>query len=613
VEFSFDKGVSDIQPSSAWLRDSKASVEAEFKRRHSGSGVRLEFDKEESADESNFSDSSSDSYSSVELHAVDNDIADFVSDEYETGYFDGTEASIPPPRWRSVNDGSRLSRERAAPRKRGSMQRHDQARVRSSTMMDDFYEVYPSGSARASAAIQTNFRLVGQRARLSESNPWAWQDIATKKRERVQTTGLRRSAFGSSARVNGIALTGRSSSSQLDKTSSRDTSGAVQASVVQMRNNRFRSPRQAYPPQPKQPLRVTARSSLHVINNFEPSVWPPPLTSKRSREIDAQNHMSDTAASSNRVSWDAVFEVLPALSMDLKSPLSAQARLLRFGHLITKASVQTYLQATGFARFDLSREAAGVTYRASRLRQQLADLRCQEFEVLESLPGGAESRGEGCVERTPAWLALQAQSDAYHRSIAELCMSIISGFQAISTEVVIDILSVVLDALLQLLRQLPDCESVFTECREYFFYFDAAAPDAKTTPLLSAVSRTYWYVLQLLFALQRSCDGQQFSVQTKKHVRSLLEPALDWIKRAAMLFLVDWFLYLPSSHVLPESASDRDTDSDFPADNSGEAPALSLWLLMFRCFRGDDETLPAKGKDGKEFWVAMRKLVRDSA
>lgn len=611
--FSYDEGVKAIQPNDSWLRVSKASVEAEFDQRHSGSGVKLEFDKEESAEESDFSDASSDSNSSVDVHAVDNDVVDFVSDGYETGYFDAAGAITPPRRRRDFNDGSRLSRERTAPPKRGSIQRRNQARVRSSTMMDDFYEVYPSSSAKASTAMQTNFRLVGQRARLSESNPWAWHEIAMRRRGRVRAAGMRRSAYGSSARVNGIVSTGHSSSFRLDRTGSKDTSGTVQASVVQMRNNRFRSPRQMHPPQQMQPLRVTVRSSLHMVNNFEPSARLLPITNKRPREIDVQSHVSDTAAGANRVRWDVVFEVLSAFSMDVRPHLGAQASLLRFGQLVTKASVHAYLQASGFVRFDLSRDAASVTYCASRLRQELADLRLQEFEVLESLPGGAESRDEEDVKRTPAWLALQAQGDAYHRSIAELCVSIISGFQTISTEAVIDTLSVVLDELLQLLRQLPDCESVFVECREYFYYFEMEALDAKTTPLLSAVSRTYWYVLQLLFALQRSCNGQEFPVQKKKHARSLLEPALDWVKRAVMLFLVDWFLYLPSSHVLPESTSDGDIDDEFPADNTIEAPALSLWLLVFRCCRGDDETLPAKEEDGKEFWVAFKKLVRDFA
>lgn len=605
MELTFDERVSDIRHNSIWVRSATVSVEAAFKRQHGGSGVRLEFDKEESSEASDFSDSSSESDSSVNIQAVDNDIADFVSNGYETSYFDADDA--PQPRRRDLDDGSRLAREMIAPQW-PPVKRSGQARVRASTTMDDFYDSFPSGSARATSAIQTNFRLVGQQAR--SSGLWEWEQVIKKKCARARVLDVKRSALGSSTRANGIASGGFSSSSRLNKMPSKDTSGAVQAKLVHLRNERYRSQRQAYPPQQQQPVRIAARSSLSLANSFEPSEWPPPLKSKRPREDDRQSHVSDTTAGPNRVSWEAVFEVLPEFSMDSKAPSSAQASLLRFGHLITKPSVQEQLQTTGFVRFALSRD--NITYRASRLRQQLTDLRLQEFEVLETLPSGAEDRDEGDVERTSAWLALKAQDDAYHSDIAEFCVSVVCGFKAVQAKDVIDILSVVLQELVQSLRQLPDCESLFVGCREYFFYFDVEAPNAKTTPLLSAVTRTYWYVLQLLFALQRSCERLQFPGQLKRHVGSILDPALDWIARAAMLFLFDWYLYLPSSHVCPEGASDGDSDNP-TGDAPSDAPALSLWLSMFRCYRGDDEATPAATDGKKEFWIALKKLVRGVA
>lgn len=266
---------------------------------------------------------------------------------------------------------------------------------------------------------------------------------------------------------------------------------------------------------------------------------------------------------------------------------------------------------------------AELQHSAAQLRQSLTSLRLQECVFMTSLPGtaAADAHSESVYTASPEWHALVAAADQYHCSLAQLAhaalASVRDAIEMRSTASVEALVRVVVKEVAATLAQLPDCEALFDSCRAYVFFFEVADRDATTTPLVTAITRTYWCSIELLLEIKAAGTTLQAVEVTAERILPTNRAIL-----AASLFLMDLYLYLPPSHRL-EPASLSSLPSAPPVEPPNDAaalsaftpaPALSLWLLLYDCFATDKcsfQTGKRSGAgDGRDFWAFVQTMVR---
>lgn len=391
--------------------------------------------------------------------------------------------------------------------------------------------------------------------------------------------------------------------------------------------------RQSQPQQPQQLSRFESTAFEYAAGGT-----PGPAKStffKGTSAVAAPNLSANSQIEGPRIKWENVFDVLSGIVDDEEL---AGLHPERRAFLVTCGLLQcscgrhqpaacvvdpsNFLLGGEEGMEDLSIEAA-IKCQASRLRQELNDLRFQEFEFLSSLSGGVGRSAEASANEETSypdsleWCALVDKADRYHASLALLVRHAVRSVQdhlematgvSSALAVVTRLVRAIVVEISHIVAQLPDCDSLFRSCPPYVFFFEVADRSAKTTPLVTAITRTYWYSIQALLDLKQAVTGLTGAIEAA--IENVLPT--NRVILAASLFLVDLYLFLPSSYRLDHESSEQQ-QADCLSITEAPMPAISLWLLLYDCFvtgRCSFQTgkLSASA-DGRDFWAFLQTMV----
>ncbi|KAL3670215.1 hypothetical protein V7S43_004528 [Phytophthora oleae] len=502
----------------------------------------------------------------------------------------------------------RLSERRLKTNERGQnipngTKRYRRTKVSKSATLDDFF--FKQGSNNG---YTSNFRLVGKHKKnFASDHRFNWVKLARKQQQRIGNDATKRPT--------GLGTTHAVRKARSIKTADRDGKPSIQDQQIRLRNQRFRS-------QPKQlrtrdtvyaqPAPLLARNSTNVFaNGISFDDFSPEKQLRPAESATPTIHPSNSKQQS--IDWETIFEIVS----DSSSPTDrgiltaisreGQALLLTFGYPLHGALTPSHLFLNDDWEFeDCDNFRAVVIRRVARLRQLLNDLRIQEsrFMIFLSEEGLSTVDGDGYTN-TAEWNVLVTLEDAYHKAIASLAAQLLVALEGLSPSALPDCLMVVLTEFGALIRQLPDCNSLLVGCEAYFFFFEVASRDSVTTPLLTAVSRTYWYCVNLLTVLQPTAERLvELHAAAKQDVQDLkLVLSVDKVILAVVLFLFDWYIYLPTSHRLEDKE-----DGGVPCSPQ---PALSLWMLVRSCSTSSAQ--PAQGllsAKEKQVWASLQAVYQ---
>ncbi|GMF50023.1 unnamed protein product [Phytophthora fragariaefolia] len=576
LEYKIDDWQRELNNCSPWVRDIQNSVENELVKHNEEIPVvesaRAAYSSD--SDESSYSTNGYDSTVFVDETASVNS----VSDELAYSYDYEPEKNYTASYLTGYLERGSNPKQRALTTTKSAKQFHSK-KVVTTTTIDDYFTRQGSNGG-----LRSNLRLIGKQ-KISPTDPrWNWAKMARRK----QRVGGGRSAGVPTPQY----FTGFGSTHDVHdrRQTRRDDSASIQIQRLHLRDKRYRSKLThqrsretfiAYPP--PQAASITTRPVLPAGIPFDHIV---PTKLKRSPVDFFCPTIPMISRKERTVRWEAVFDVvsddddLTTTDNDM-APISLQQYevLLAFGHPISGPLTPRHLLFCDdqLDTDDCEMFHASIRRRSARLRQLLNDLRLEENSFMESL-----SRGElGIIDEegfatVPEWISLVSLEERYHTFIASFAAQVQQAFQAMETLPSLTMLShlrIILDEVAALIRQLPDCGSLFGGCKSYFFFIEVASRDAVTTPLLTAISRAYWYCLNILLAAQTTCS----TMLTKQEVDDLFLKSLpvNRVTLAVVLFLFDLFLHLPSSHRLGNPGMSNPGDRPLPA--------LSLWLLIRDC------------------------------
>ncbi|CAH0486829.1 unnamed protein product [Peronospora farinosa] len=577
LECNIDVWQIKLNECSSWIKNAESAVESAFARR----GEEIPQEDEAHAaclSESGESSFPMDEYDATTFSSETTNVGDLHSGYHELDLSynyehlrenNGTSKQLSG---RSERTSKAKLRALKPPRTASAYYRKHVAR---NTTLDDYFP-----RQGCSNGLTSNVRLAGRQEKILPSDPrWNWLKMARKNLQRIGKTALP-SPISFSDGIESARLIKR-----FTNMSSRNDSTSVQMQLMRLRDKRFRA----------QPSQHRSRESFLALRNSGSAskyVYPAGISFDNvdpAKSLRAAESISPTihpdCSKQLPIDWETVFEVVSDSTIasiykqDL-APISRQVQvtLSAFGHEICGPLTPHHLLFDDEYTFeDCDSIDDVVKRRVARLRQLANDLRLQESSYMDSLSRG-EMEGEqeeGCAAALE-WALLVSLEEAYHTAIASFAAQLLEVLDAASPIVVANHLQVILYEIAALIRQLPDCDSLFTGCKAYFFFFEVASTDAATTPFLTAVSRTYWYCLKLLVAIQSRCSRLIGShAMIKKEIEHIFLTTLpvNRVTLAVVLFLFDLYIYLPSSHCL------KDRDESL----SGHLPALSLWMLVRSC------------------------------
>lgn len=382
------------------------------------------------------------------------------------------------------------------------------------------------------------------------------------------------------------------------------------------------------------PPRATLSASAFGSNEFAPTKPLSYTTGKLA--TSAQPATADICASSSpsesRIKWEDAFEILADTIGDDELPVLSPLRrhfLMTCGLAECTCGRHTSVHEDSAAEAEDANDLGAIKRLAIGLRQSLTELRFQETAFMKSLSGGGSlsagttSDGDTSYTSSREWQALVDAADRYHASLASFRRHSVQCVREGMRERASGVVCIVRDVVVEVsstIGQLPDCESLFESCRPYVFFFEVADRLAKITPLLTAITRTYWFSIRLLLDLKDvGATASEFvaSPDLVRAVESAAESILPTNRAilAASLFLVDLYLYLPSAYRFDRSY--QPTDEAIEAreeDDESVMPVISLWLLLYDCFSSGKcsfQTGKLTGSgDGRDFWAFLQAMVR---
>lgn len=556
--------------------------------------------------------------------------------------------------------------------RRTSSERHfSKGKYATSSSLDDFDFVQYSSEKQRNRLLHaeplkhdvlfktTNFRFTSKKRPMAPSDPrWNWLKIGNQKQQQLRAANSKRpSFFHPPSKGSGSAHLVAGSRHSLPKKRQEDLIGSVQNARLQLRDKRFQDPRSSSssasvaggftrnygyePPRGTQFERsaYTAGGQQLVSEkrgmggHYTPVALSYEIGSTRSHPRGGVTQYLSSAPSGPPINWKSVFDVLAGGGMnglgDAFPAISSTRRQSLMLCGFARCSCGLHRSATSSVRIDHDDDEDGededwVRRFTSRLRQNLNGLRLQESDCMNSLSSGstpseATTSDEASYTESSEWKALVETCDQYHSSLARLASQVVDILQerpATTTTLSTFVRAVVVE-ISRILGQLPDCESLFSGCPSYVYFFEVADRSAKTTPLLTALARTYWCCIQLLIELKAHTS---VVADDNKSVESAVESILP-VNRAilaASLFLVDLYLYLPSSYRLDQAGASAATGEEEVGDanlTDESIPAISLWLLLYDCFASGKCSFQA-GKlsasgDGRDFWAFLQTMVSD--
>ncbi|KAI9913868.1 hypothetical protein PsorP6_006651 [Peronosclerospora sorghi] len=586
-ECNFDAWQSKLNECSPWLRNVQNAVEHALARRGK------EVSRENDVEAAQFSDSS-------EADAVDMEMdpTDRWNSEYnEPAIYSFDDEGIQHDALMQRDMQSLRTTKPTALRKKQKSPRTDRPKkwTRNSTL--DSYIVRSSASWSWS-----NLRVVGsqkKKHRLSDSQ-WNWFEMIRKKHQR--------GGKGSKTQHVLAARSGTANNMQESRPnlSSRDDSLSVQARRMHLRNKRFRD--RASQPRVRELTVAPHATSQHAKSTHMSVRGISQEKTLRSVELTPAP-VSSSSVKEQSIDWTSVFEVVsddPGEDSTVTAvSCQDQVTLLAFGHEIDGSERPSQLQVEEDYDVEATETICDVVIeRVARVRQLMHDLRSKEVEWMTSLSSGKLGTAVEDYESAPTWLSLLSLEEAYHSALATLACQWLSTLDRLPLSALPKYVQVVLDQVAALIRHLPDCNALFHGCNSYFFFFEVVSRNAVTTPLLTAIARTFWYCLKLLGALQLHCGRAVQSHTTWKQ-----EIEASWRKTspkkvllATVLFLFDLYVYFPSSHRMDRGGT------------SCSQPALSLWMLVRASCSSSDGLIPPShesiGTKEKQLWALLQALYQ---
>ncbi|KAG1713109.1 hypothetical protein DVH05_000835 [Phytophthora capsici] len=568
LELEIGTWLDQLKECQPWVRKTQEIVETELLKR------REEIPQEDITEPAYSSDSGVSNANIDEIDALV--LPTDEENEEELAYGADFSYDYEPTTNKTRMHGSELSvrrlktfeREQRIPN--GTKASYRRKKAAKSTTLDDFF--FKQGSSNG---FTSNFRLVGKHKKsFAISDPrFNWAKLARKQQQRTgHDSKMQSSGRGTAHAVKKVRS---KKTAGHDKPSVQDQRFRLRDKIFRSQSKQFRTRDTIYAAPP------VARNSTNVFaNGISFDNFTPDKQLRPAEPAAPTIHPSNSKQQS--IDWDPIFEIVSDSSppTDLTAiSREGQASLLTFGYPLQGVLTPSHLLFNGDWEFDECDNFGSVVIRrVARLRQLLNDLRIQESRFMtflseEGLVGTIDGDG---YTNTAEWNALVSLENVYHKAIASLAAQLLAALGGDSSSALPGCLKVVLAEFGAFIRQLPDFNSLLVGCEAYFFFFEVASRDSVTTPLLTAISRTYWYCVNLLSVLQPTVDRLVKSHATaKQDVEDLNTVSVDKIILAVVLFLFDWFIYLPTSHRLEDKEG-----GGFPCSPQ---PALSLWMLVRSC------------------------------
>lgn len=490
-----------------------------------------------------------------------------------------------------------------------------------STMLDDYGFVQSTNSRQSSSRentfnMHTNLRFPRRNVPKAMSDPrWNWLKMANQKQRRAAQSGPTNRS---------VALSG----SRTPPIKKKRFEDSVQEKRFQLRNQRYKTLSTGTPYQRAQTVPNSFRFPDETnIYEGEATTYghEPRLNFATSASVSQKNGSlrqmllmtgNTKPSSTKQLDWSSVFEFVSREFEDIVMfPLSPDQKLKcsKFGHQISLRIPDILLEALDVD--DRHGVDVDMAFSASRLRQKLCEVRFSEQEFIH-LMMDRQSSGEDIEDKFkcfPEWISLVAMEEELHDSIANWSARALETSKQLPIARLTQHLRTCVFEISQILRSLPDCNSLFsTPQAEYVFFFEVADREAKTTPVLSAIMHTFWYCVQTITALKSYCDKREnFSTSDKEAINSVFSDLLPMrVILATARFLVDLYLYMPASHRWNDVFPNQGVEES-PVVSS--IPAISLWILMFDCFESGKWSLQQANSlsqtNEKDFWALLQTMV----
>ncbi|CAH0518572.1 unnamed protein product [Peronospora belbahrii] len=608
LECSIDVWQIDLNECSSWIKNVESVVESAFARRGE------DIPQEDEAQAAYLSDSGESNYQTDEHDATSLSSEITHVDSLHSGY-DEVDFTYDYEPSAEEDDASKQPRGQSKRASQGKLRvpkppsAYSRKKMVRNTILDDYFR-----RQGFHYTFTSNVRLVGRQKKIVPSDPrWNWLKMARKKNlHRVE-----RAILPSPIRISGgLESVCKTLEKRLTNVLSCSGSKSVQGQLMHFRDKRFRA-------QPSQHRLSEPFLSSQSLGNTSKYVYPagifiessaPAKSLRKAEPSDPTIHSG--SLTQLPIDWETVFEVVfdDPITLSYREnaatiPRQVQMTLLAFGYEICGPLTPHHLSFDEeYAFEDCDGIHDNVKRRVARLRQLVNDLRLQENSFMSSISRvDLDAVHEARCEDAPEWISLVSLEEGYHTAIASFAVQVVEALAAVSPTAMANHIQVILDEIAAFIRQLPDCDSLFTGCKAYFFYFEVAYVDASTTPFLTAVSRTYWYCLKLLMAIRSRCDrllGPHATI--KKEIERIFRTTLpiNRVTLAVVLFLFDLYVYLPSSHVLEKRGESL----------SGQLPALSLWLLVRNCYTSsislDQPLQESSASKERQFWALLQAAYR---
>lgn len=415
------------------------------------------------------------------------------------------------------------------------------------------------------------------------SNKWKWHQV-------LKNVDIRRRK----------SLSCRSFTKKLSKrprnAKSWSFSHDVNAKVRALRNRRFQK-HFGWGPQ------------IVVQNNVSPPTDTFDFQCSQHSDIESQN-------ANECIDWNSVFEVVQidsSLSYLLQlAPCTIEKQRLLL-NVEPPFDEEQYTQLPSI-HDSIHHQKAFIVHQGQLTRQSLNMLHWKEIKFMETVTSELLSKED--ISVTVNWknstiykelIVLQDACDQAQVTFTEAILKILSCEK---NETVLKLTDFSLAELKQILQCIPCCGQIFEDFRGYYAFFELE--NERYTPLLHTICRIFWHALRIANTVLKMPAFETRQSESG----SISAPEMPDILRpkrvilAAALFLIDLYLYVPTSH---RSAEEDERNATL---HKSEVSAQALWLYIFRCSQdqlGTRQSAEASSvllSDSKDFWIMLQMMVR---
>ncbi|TMW60707.1 hypothetical protein Poli38472_000749 [Pythium oligandrum] len=553
IDLQFEHWKQQISDHDIWVKKSLRSLESVFAHR----GMSTTFSRELLDNQLAGQDDYEDANASHEEDLAPQDVSKSDSDDFIEVWPQNIPRK-PEPRRRRTQDAEER-------RYRGVQSRKRSLPTKTQSTLDDYefhdYERIPSAGLQPTSRM-SNFRLTRERPQtLSKDPKWDWARKMKHSNQQTYSTAHRVAQVFRGVKAGRTATT-------------KDTSGSVQIARLKLRDKRYRNP--SFPSQPR-----LHNNGVYIMEQeiMRQDAGPRGMNNWKRGErsmvqdlsLSTHAQMNDMEPSSDdNAGWERIFKLL---TEDMSLPLKVEV------DVSNEIGPVFYNDTIIFDEWCDEHDFKRIVDSAAIVRQGLTTLRLKEFSVMAALNSTKYGQKGEKLEDSLDWKLLNTEAEEYHSMLRSFSANTTLVFQDLEGAEHESIMKDLFVEIARSLKQLPDCNTVFGSLPAYPYFFNVASPEATTTPLLTAINRSYWYYIQILVVIKdRYATLSRGGSMSSLAVLDILPP--NRVALASCLFLVDLNIYLPVSHrrnrPLPEASNSN------VALSAPSTPALSLWLLLQR-------------------------------